>query len=230
MKDLIKKIKSMGYWTINVHPLKFKKNRIIKISECKKIMADSSVKLRGWDYPHIDHKGITCNNDWVESYSDWNRHCEYWRFYQSAQFIHYLACREDLQKDLRQQIRYANENAKSFLSIISTVYSVTEVFLFTSRLAEKELLKEGLSISIKLNNMLDRQLFFYDPSIDIFDDYICKSKTIEIFRDISNQEIITDFKNMAVDFVIEIFERFNMGNVSKELLKNEQRKFLEGKI
>jgi len=230
MNDLIKKIKSIGYWTVNVHPMKFEEKRIVRIGECKKLVSDSRVRLRGWDYPHIDNQGITTCNDWVESYSDWDRHREYWRFYQSAQFIHYFVCREDLQKDLRQQIYYANEEAKSFLSIISTIYSITEMFLFISRLAEKELFKEGLSVKLKLDKMLDRQLFFYDQSRELFHDYICKIETIEISRNISNQEIITDFDSIAIDFIIEIFERFNMDNIPKELFKNEQLKFLEGKI
>lgn len=230
MKELIHSIKSIGHWTINIHPLKFEEKRIIKISDCKKAISDARVRLRGWDYPHIDSKGIIVGNDWVASYSDWERHREYWRFYQSAQFIHYFVCREDLQKNLRQQIYYANSNAKSFLSIVSSIYTVTEVFLFASRLAEKELFKEGLNISIELDKMQDRQLFFYDQTRVLFDDYLCNIENFKISKNFSNQEIVASFHDIAIDFMIEIFERFNMDNIPKDLLKNEQNKFLSGRI
>ena len=125
---------------------------------------------------------------------------------------------------------YVNKNAQSFLSIISTLYSVTEIFLFTRRLAEKELFSDGLNISITLNNMLNRQLFFYDPYQAFFDDHLCKIDSFEIKRDFSNQEIVTNSDNFAIEFVVNIFDRFNMDHPPIELLKSEQRKLLEGKL
>lgn len=49
------------------------------------------MRLRGWDYPHVDPIGYIRGNDWIQSGSDFGNHVEIWRFYQSAQFAHQFA-------------------------------------------------------------------------------------------------------------------------------------------
>lgn len=225
--DLVTRIKQRGYWFIRIRPLDFTENRINSLSKCKKLVQDSVVLLRGWDYPHIDANGIISGNDWVESSSDWDLYLEYWRFYKSAQFVHFFSCREDLQNqdDLRRHVYYSNTNAESFLSIISTLYSVTEIFEFSSRLAQNHVFDKGLNISIDLHNMMNRQLFFYDISRALFNQYICRIDNFRVGGDYSFEEITIRSAELALEETIQIFERFNMDSPPQELLKEEQRKF-----
>jgi len=226
--DLITKIKERGYWFVRIRPLDFTENRINSLAECKKLIQDAVVLLRGWDYPHIDVNGILSGDDWVESSSDWDLYLEYWRFYKSAQFVHFFSCREDLQNqdDLRRRIFYSNTRAESFLSIISTLYSVTEIFEFSSRLAQSQLFDKGLNISIQLNKMNNRQLFFYDISRAMIQQYICRIDNFNVGGNFSFEDITIKSSELALNETIQIFERFNMDSPPQELLKEEQWNFL----
>jgi hypothetical protein len=226
--ELITKIKTRGYWFVRIRPLDFAENRINSLAECKKLIQEAVVLLRGWDYPHIDVGGIISGSDWVESFSDWDLYLEYWRFYKSAQFAHFFSCREDLQNqdDLRRRIYYSSEDTESFLSIISTLYSVTEIFEFSSRLAQNHLFDKGLNISIDLHKMNNRQLFFYDISRAMLNPYICRVENFNVEGNYTFEDITIHSAELALQTTIHIFERFNMDSPPQKLLKEEQQKFL----
>ena len=95
-----------------------------------------NLNLRGWDYPHIpgrqdDDSRIYRGVDYIEAYIDWWEHKEVWRYYQSAQFIHYMGIHEDWYEDNE----WADNSLKkikpcSILNTITTTYTVTEIFEF----------------------------------------------------------------------------------------------------
>src|ERR1700693_4619104 len=86
------------HWRVNVRPATYKAERIPSLSSCFDIVRKTKVSLRGWDYPHLSNRtneqGIGRN--WVAAWSDFWGHLEYWRFYQSGQFMPLLGVRENL--------------------------------------------------------------------------------------------------------------------------------------
>src|SRR5690348_12794894 len=94
---ILGKIKSKGYWEIELRPSVYKKDNL-SLSECNEIIEKYQVRLRGWYYPHIAHHeyGEVFNGDnFVEGLVDSFKHLEVWRMYTSGQFIHYLNFWED---------------------------------------------------------------------------------------------------------------------------------------
>lgn len=70
--------------------------------------------------------------------------------YQSGQFIHYRALREDwTQEDswIPKEFKLA---PMKFLGVLSTIYLITEIFEFLSRIGNEGLCKEGVNVSIVL--------------------------------------------------------------------------------
>ncbi len=99
MTERLDKIHSTGYWRVHIRPTQFETTRVESLARCHEILGDSSVRLRGWDYPHLGHRELANGEDWVESGADFRGHVEYWRFYQSGQFVHHFAFEEDYELD-----------------------------------------------------------------------------------------------------------------------------------
>ena len=80
----VDKIQSRGHWRVVVRPSTFVKDRVKNILDLKPLLESCAVKLRGWDFPHIDYRTeIEIGDDWVAQPVDWEMYIEYWRFYQS---------------------------------------------------------------------------------------------------------------------------------------------------
>lgn len=186
--------------------------------------------MRGWDYPHINSKyGVSSGDSWVENVTDWNDHKEFWRMYQSGQFFHVFACWEDWWGPVRIFWSEKKETEPGYgLEFLSTLYSLTEIFEFASRMAKKELSDNMLKISINLHGMKNRRIVTTEINRSLFDSYACKIEKIIYNKEIAVSEIISANNELAVDATCYVFERFSWLDPPKRVLKEEQDKFLKG--
>jgi len=229
---ILDRIKSRGYWRVIIRPLQFGEKRIRSLGECEKLIVECKISLRGWDYPHISKDGIVSGLDWVQSTTDWQSYKEFWRMYQSGQFIHFFGCREDWWRESSlssEEVRRFEPG--SVLEALMTLFSVTEIYEFASRLAEKVLFDKGLQLTIELHGMRNRRLMFLDPRRSLFDEYICVVNDLPHTQTMSTEEILGKGHDLALDHTVWIFERFNWRSPHiREILKEDQRKFLERQI
>lgn len=233
VEEIIAKIKSRGYWRVLIRPTSFAQHRIPTLSEVRQIIQSSKVALRGWDYPFWEDREARNVGEWVESSIDWNQYIEYWRVYRSGQFIHLFAVHEDhidVEEALPKQ--YPPRSPRSgFLSVVSTIFTVTEVFEFAARLSSKGILDPSASISIGLHNMNDHELSTFSASRLLFDHYVRTSKEPIIFEtEVSIQDLITHTDEKALDAVTEIFENFNWNNPPRHVFAEDQRKLRERRL
>lgn len=240
-QEIIDKIKIKGYWRIIYEPLVFNE-RSISLSKCKELVDKNSVQLRGWDYPHVpirigDDTAIEPGDNYWQAWLDWQdeKHKEFWRMYQSTQFIHYLGLREDWLDNYAIKSLW-DQHEQSFkpgeaLGVVGTTYQITEIFEFLSRLMKDDLYKEGVKLTISLNNTQDRKLV-----VDQFQrvGFMSPKKTsaekIEFSEEYSKEDILSDTKGKAQEAIIYIFERFGWNPPNIEAINSDQVKFLEGKI
>src|SRR4029434_6834678 len=86
-------IKKYPYWRINFRTSVFRADLIPSIDECRELVQKTQVRFRGWPYPYLSQRSeeLDFGNDYIGSvvFSP-PRHEEYWRLYQSGQFIHYF--------------------------------------------------------------------------------------------------------------------------------------------
>jgi hypothetical protein len=219
--DIIQKIKSRGHWYVELRPLRYKKERIDSPPKCKEIVEKSNVSLRGWDYPYHGERLIRNGLNYVQSALEWNNHIEYWRMHQSGQFVHLLTLTED---------EWAGIELGKFLEVQNTLYSITEFYEFASRLAEKGLFPDGLSIRIDLNKVLNRKLFIADPMrAPLVGEYSCGIDSLPYPKQFTQEEILGKAHELAIDHAVWIFEKFNWTATHlPSLLKEIQEKFLKG--
>ncbi len=235
--ELFEKIKSRGYWEIEIKPTKYKKDRL-SLGECKQIVEKSEVRVRGWYYPYISNRRdeFFSGNNYVESLVDWQEHKEMWRMYQSGQFVHYLSLWEDWPREYRGLFGAPDSQASRYKpgtiqEVIMTLYTITEIFVFTSRLASNKLFDDALHISLELHGTENRSLNFFDTRRSLLNDYRCMIDNISIKKHFTVQEILANNDTLAMDTVVEIFDRFNWhSDKIRVVLKEDQEGLLKGLI
>lgn len=233
-KQLLQTIKSWGYWMVNFKPLT---NQQLQLSQCREIVEESTVELRGWDYPHIpkrrgDDTDLTPGNDFYEGWIDWGAHKEIWRMYQSGQFIHYRAMEEDWFQEDDWYGDLKKKEPGTILSIISAVYLLTEVFEFLVRLIRDGLYKEGVEVNIQLNNGSGRKLEVLDPMrAPLFREYTTGTDVIEFpSKKYTADYIVGNSKELALSVALYIFQRFDWNNPPVETIKNDQEELLARRL
>lgn len=231
---IVEKIKSRGYWQVVIRPLQYEKEKISDLSQCLQLVKDSKVKLRGWDYPHISNREPPYNGiDYVEGTVDWDIHKEFWRMFQSGQFVHLFGCWEDWFDEEVPFIGYSKFHhlkPRTVLGVIMTLYTVTEIYEFAARLAQKNLFENSVFLSINLKGMKNRKLTCFDVGRRFFVDYVSHIEDIGREKEVPIETLLGKGHEIALDETIEIFKRFNWASPSRDILKEDQTKFLEGKF
>lgn len=239
MKEIIKKIKEKGYWNVIIRPTEYAEKRIPNKDKCERIIMDAKVMFRGWDYPHLDKReGIFRSGpDSIASVTDWPEggHVECWEFYTSGQFTHYFTMREDYQLDegkkkwIRKSFSFANldKNHDRFFSLLSTLYSITEIFFFAANIAKLTPFNELTEIIIELGKTKGRTLFFWGEGFrHLRDAYTCRYEPILEERILDTAALLNDPASPALDLTIDIFKEFNWKKPNKEVFLQDQKKFL----
>jgi len=231
-KEFIEKIQSRGYWRINFQPL-VDEEKIKSLGDCSSIVEKHNVQLRGWNYPHFprrkgDDAGLEPMNNYYQGWIDWNNHKEFWRMYQSGQYLHYLALREDWAEFSGWGI---TENqpykAGEKLSIVGTIYQITEIFEFLSRLATEGIYDEGIQLSLSLKNTENRKLHLDDPMRGpLWEDYKTTIKDIDFTEKYTKEDLITKPHEIAIEVIIYFFDRFGWHKPPIDTFKKDQDNLL----
>lgn len=228
MTALLDKIKSKAYWRVYLRPRKFRE-KPLTLGDCLRLVEASHVSLRGWDYPHFFEKDIKSGgDDWIESSVDWSDHIEYWRFFQSGQFIHYFAAWEDYREVPWVSSEYPSGKPDRYLEPVGVVYQVTEIFEFAARLAQRGIFDSGAVISISIHGTKDRQLAYW-RGLERFLSrrYVCERDAVAVDRKPAAAELISSSKQLALEVCVDIFERFNWFDPPVDVLAQDQLRLLE---
>lgn len=234
-------LRRRGYWRVHFRPL-VAEEKLGLPSLCRNIVTENKVYLRGWDYPHIpertgDDVGLEPGANFYQSWIDSGAFKEFWRMYQSGQFIHYFAVRMDWWGEDEWYRDMADKYpAGSALSVVDTIYQITEIFEFLSRLARAGIYDEGVNVSIALNNTLDRKLVILQS--DGRFPFVAERKSVvenvsfphDGFRKYGKDQLLTEVRDLAKEVIIHIFELFRWENPPTETIEGEQNKLLSGRI
>ena len=234
--NVLNKIKSRGYWRINFRPLVIEEK--LKLPQCKDVVEKNSIDFRGWDYPHIPRRhgedtDLVPGNNYYEGWNDWGVHKEIWRMYQSGQFIDYRAIEEDWlrEDDWYRGSQFQNIEPHTVLSVIGTVYLITEIFEFLSRLVKTGLYKEDFTVDLRLIKTGQRRLIVFDPMrAPLFGEYMTQIDEIQFSDKYSGEQLIQNTREEALKVIIHIFHRFGWENPPSEIFKNDQEKLITRRL
>jgi hypothetical protein len=224
------------HWRINFRPGEFEKELIPNLGKCLEIIQRTKLSLRGWDYPHLSREDKReYGNNWISSWSDFMGHNEYWRFFQSGQFIHLFSVREATEPDFKRHVqrtvsRVDWEKVPGFFSILNFVYTVTEIFEFAARLCEAGVYEGRLNVDIQIKGIKGFILIFTDWDRDVGDYYSAKSNELRHSWEIETSVIIAESTKHSLTAIAWFFERFGWLPPPIEIFRKDQENLLTGRI
>lgn len=215
--ELVKKIQNYGHWRVLIRPTEFQEKRISTLKQCEALVELNKLSLRGWDYPHIQYNHKERHQDWVDSAVDNGSYVEYWRFYQSGQFIHYAATKEETILQKRG------------LEIVNTIYRLTEIVEFAARLSQNGVMGNEVLINVRLQNIAGYTLFSQEFMRLLGGEYVYKDDKLEWQHVTTVTELIANSAEIAIDAVEFIFDRFGL-NAQRTIWAADQQRLLERRL
>lgn len=230
-------------WRVVIRPAEFVRDRIPSLKQCGEIVERSTVRLRGWPFPFIgrDSSRSLRGSDWIGHCVEFGGHIEYWRLYQSGQFLFLGAVREraaedwdaKLRRDSKQHPgRFSPEEVDripGFLSLVNVIYTITEYLEFAARLCESGAYAGPLGITIGLHG-IDGYVLTTEPMRAWWLDHQCSSPDLSHTWNTTSSDLIETRSSFALDIMVWFFERFGWTEASAKVLQDEQQRFLAGKV
>jgi hypothetical protein len=230
------------HWRVNFRPNDYQEELVPTVKNCFEIIEKYKLRLRGWDYPHLSYRDTerAVGGNWVASWSDFQGHKEYWRFYQSGQFLHLFSVRESTDSEWKQKLQIEMENhldsrdvdlkqVPGFISTLNFIYSMTEIFEFAARLCQAEVYKGSLDIDIKIKGIhgfvlaagRDRLWHRY---------YAATGNELGKCWTFETDVLVAESADKALSTIVWFFERFGWLSPSEEVIRQDQKNFLSGRI
>lgn len=237
MNKILEEIKKEPYWQFRFYPNRIDdsgKDVIKSLKELKNLIETSQVRLRGWYFPHIKHEKFKPKDNYFEIGTIYNETKEFWRFYQSGQFIMFASVHEDAlvkQKRMPYWPPFGSDNPKGHIEFLISIYLITEFYLFTKRILGKVPQIRELNIELSINNIEGYELFSGEFKRELFNSYISSSHIIKVpLKTFDRETLIGSYSKIALDDVKYIFERFNWLEQPTLIFEEEQTKLLERRI
>ena len=224
VSDALPAIRGRPHWTVRLLPPSSER-RFALPSDCFAAISKSHVELRGWDYPHIQDESDSRHGlsypivDGWELFVDFMSHHEVWRFTRAGQFIHYFSFWEDEEW---------TSPTTTFLSIESTIATLTEIIEFASRLTGLADYTPSVDIEITLVGMAGRSLVA-GPRRVLRREYVCREPEIPLTLAVPTSNIAASRHQIARDFAREVFDLFTF-RVDESILHDIQRNILERRM
>ncbi len=229
--ELLARIKAAGHWRVVLRPTVHEARRVTSLSACWHLLESNQVRLRGWYFPHLSNNHRQNMDGWIESGSDWQDELEYWRFYQSGQFLHYHSFIENFHEVPWRSSEYPGRGKpQKCLEIVSTLYRISEIYEFASRLAQRGVMDPECEIQIDLTDTQERELVFWTIDRFLSGRYVSQLEKISFHATHSQDELVAKSAEFALDAAIYVFERFNWNNPPREVLAEDQRRLLERRL
>jgi hypothetical protein len=227
-------VRDYPHWRVNFRPADYDPLNIASLGEAWELVKRTKVSLRGWVYPHISRDQRANGRNWVSSWSDFMGHIEYWRLYQSAQFLHLFVVREATEESWRRKLLARASNSLSTgggpiegaLDILNFVYTVSEVVEFAARLAESGAYKGSIHSSIELHDVQDFALVAPDNRAPLIGTYKSSMPDIESHWDLEVRSLLGDRSGMVLKIILWFFERFGWFDPPVEVLRQDIKSFL----
>ncbi len=208
------------HWRVNIRPLAYEPSTIPTLSECTRLVEKNAVRLRGWDYPHLGRDDErSYGNNWIASWASFGGHLEYWRLYQSSQFVHLFSVREatrqewrdELQRDTECHLNHYSEinwsSVPGFLSIINTLYCVVEIVEFATRMAQANVYRGDLEFTLSIKGIKDYVLTT-ERNRAWMNYYACSLDMIENTWTFNTESLLGNSSERSLEILAWLFERF----------------------
>jgi hypothetical protein len=209
--DTTRKIKSRGMLRVCIRPSSFDQERIKDYSSLPQLIEKASVKLRGWDFPHIDSQRQShMESDWIRQEVSWDGIIESWHFFQSGQFLFLGGIREDWRDESSFLPSYEGWTPGKLLNVHETIFRFIEIFEFAARLVKGLPGDDPISVSIGMYKLSGRQLYMGLESRRHMRSewYVSAMPEFKWSEEIQRSDILANSREIAARVSVELFKRF----------------------
>ncbi len=234
---------SYPHWRVNFRPGRYEPELVPTRADCLKLVEQCQVSLRGWSFPFISNRQEEreFGENYVASWVNFMGEIEYWRFYQSAQFLHLHAIEESLQGTLRSQLEATAQShfthlhvdwnrVGGFLSLMNFFYRIIEIVEFATRLCQKDVYKDQLTMSIELKRIKNFVLITNSRKSWSYELWQCKQESLGHSWTLPSAQLVATSAQESLKVAKWFFEGFGWLDPSDELLRREQENFLAGRL
>jgi hypothetical protein len=226
MNPLLDKIHSRGYWKVVIRPITFEEKRVQHKSALSHILRKTSVSIKGWSFPHVDDfREFDEGPDWIGQEIEWKPILEFWRFYQSGQFVYYSRMAEDWRYSSSQCLPHEGSSRNANLDMTEMVTRFTEIFEFAARLSFSEVGDTGTHLEIALANFRDYVIDTPSHLGGVYRKLQAHAPEMTYRKDLSSAELVTDKGDLALNAALEFFQCFKW-DPGLELLRDIQEGIL----
>jgi hypothetical protein len=236
--ELPVRVLEVPHWRVRYRPLRHQANQLT-LSEAWELIEKYQVRYRGWPFPHFSRSRSNQRqfaNNWVAAWNEFSGHIEYWRFFQSKQFLYLGSVREKTESDWDAKLRAAArdslediDSVPGFFSLTNLIYNVTEYFEFLARLCEAEVYSEELQIEIGLYGIKG---FILAPNDHWWDlpVYAATSEHLENTWQITPADVVARSKVWSMEAITWIIERLGWRRPPVHEFSDVQEKLLARRI
>lgn len=232
--ELIREIKSQGHWRVEFHSTEYQAKRLPTRASMEALMSSAAVSLRGWPYPYYEAGETAYNGQWLEGKVVWENYREYWRLYESGQWIHYARLpgagvpREEVFKGLL----LLPPSHAGYIHVRDLLFALTEIFHFAVGLAQSGVLDPTAFLSVQLHNTRDYML--YESFGRFFTHRYVNQTDIPIMfeQTLPASELSAGADKMALDMALKIYSVFDWipADAAIRTLTEDQRKLIERRL
>jgi hypothetical protein len=210
MSEITQRIRSAGYWEVDIHPATFKKDRIPNVLDLFPIVERSKVEVRGWDFPHINRREHPVPHlDFVQQESEWEHHAERWRLFQSGQFAMLRAFAEDWRDRSGWWPPGKDWKRGGRLGIGDALFTLFEIYEFAARLSNTPAGDERMVVNIDVGGLKGRALEVDDPNrIPFIAERHSQIASYPIRTSPSRSDLLANSTDLALQAARELFQRF----------------------
>jgi hypothetical protein len=222
MSDLLNKIKSRGYWTVQIRPADFKERRVPRIGELEEILRRCQVSRRGWNFPHLFREPVALTKDGSIGLEVKFEHIlEVWRFAQSGLFVHVSGFMDDWRDESSFWKTDTAWQPFTQLGVLGILARSQEVFQFAASLSLTVAGGPEMVVSNELVHLSKRSLVMDSPQRLPFlgRPYTAAIDQFERTTSVNTLQLQTDHRQLALDFAKELFDFFAL-NISTENLNS----------
>jgi len=130
------------YWRINLYPQTYNASLLPSRNQCSELIDKNTIPIssNSYSYPRRFGDPIKGSN-WTGIHAKHPRY-EYWRFYQSGQFINFTNF-------------WQSSNNPNYITDGEILYTVLTVFQFAANICQQDIYNGHINVSIEINNIKD---------------------------------------------------------------------------
>ncbi len=229
------------HWRVNFRPSAYDPTRLKTLSDCLGVLQKTRVQLRGWAFPPVPSApSLGYGDTWIAGWSDFMEHLEYWRFYQSTQFLYLGSVQEVTETQWAVKLRdimrmWAGlrkvdiDAVPGFLSLTNSIYNITEYFEFAARLAQAQIYTDPVTIAISIKGVAGFMLAA-DENRRWNSDYVTHQPELSYVKTFAPGDLISSAADHALDCTLWLFERFGWLKPNVDAIRTDQQKLLTGQF